>query len=279
LTLRLLSAGAVLIGTTGCGYYWALQEPIETGCASLSSYYLDVDGDNWGASGSGVMLCRANPETGHTAQNGWDCDDDDPAVSGQITAVCPDMLVSGGAEYRAVVYGSTEFVAVYGDTAVVTATVGQSSCGPYGWGGKLASFDSQADLTAVKDALTDDELYAGFIDVGWDRVTEAWVWGDGSTMDLDSVGWCGGVVPTLADYDEYLDPDSKTYNADVDAIRISLVKDFQYHDWCLGEPRDALPPIVDTGMASEYPFYSSTAGHFVCEREVPDPDDYPWAAD
>ena len=272
MSYRLLPAAVALWVSTGCGYYWALQEPIDTGCANLASYYLDSDGDNWGEPGSGVMLCRGNQESGHTASNGRDCDDDDPSVTGQTGSICPDLLVSGGADYAAVVYGSTEFVAVHSNTMLQGAEAAAQSCGPWGWGGRLATFDSQADLNAVEGVLDDLEVYSGFVDVEWDIDAQDWVWSDGSTLDMSSVGWCFGIRPAPEDFNAYLDPDEKDYEELVSAIRLSLVKRDQ--GWCFGEPREALPPGLDTGELADYPSYTSVMGHFICERDAPNPADY-----
>jgi hypothetical protein len=272
--VRLSVLAGALLATTGCGYYWSLQQSIDTGCASLTEYFLDQDDDGWGQSGTSVMLCSANQESGHTATNGRDCDDADPDVTALVGSVCPESLVTGDASFVAAGYGDSEFVAVHASgTGVVWATEAATACGPWGWGGGLATFDDLEDYDVVTSALDEVEaVYAGFVDIGWDTANARWVWLDGSTLDLASVGWCFGTEPTPEDFNAYLDPDSKTYPAEIDQIRLALVK--REAGWCIGEPRQALPVGLDTGELAEFPEYTTKDAHFVCERPTPDPADY-----
>ncbi len=261
-------AGIVSIGT-GCGFYWDLRQPIETGCADLSSYFLDEDGDGWGAAGTDILLCGGNAESGHTARNGLDCDDSVADVTGRIGSICPSSLVTGGASYDAVVYGASEFVAVTGETALVWSTEAEVACGPWGWGGSLATFDGADDLAAVQNALDAQDIYAGFVDLRWDTTTSTWGWADGSGLDPNAVGWCLGSTPDPFTFDPYLDPKADDFEAQVAQLRVALVRREQ--GWCFGEPRQAIPVGLDTAEASDYPPYGTKEGHFVCERAAPDP--------
>ena len=269
---RLLSVAVGLWVSTGCGDDSDLPEPIDVGCSNMASYYLDSDGDDWGEPGSDILLCRADHETGYTASNGLDCDDDDPSVTGQAGSVCPDQMVPGGVDYAAVVHGSTEFVAVHSDTAVISAAAAAATCGPWGWGGHLATFDSQADLDAVQGVLEDLEVYSGFVDIEWDVTAQEWVWSDGSALDPSSVGWCSGSPPLPEDFDPHLDPQQLDYEERVADIRLAVVKNDW--GWCFGEPRDALPFGLDTGEVTDYPPYTPMLAHFICERDAPNPADF-----
>lgn len=274
--MRWIGRVAVLWGGTGCGYYWALQESIDTGCGTTYAYYLDDDGDGWGV-GEPVEQCGPDPQTGFTSLNNRDCDDANELVTGRTGSVCPDELVVGGSEYTAVVHSNRdEFVAVHSrGTALVWATEAEVACGPWGWGGALASFDGQDDLNEVEQALENLDIYAGFVNAGWDDASSSWVWLDGSGLDFNSVGWCFGTVPEPVDFNPALDAESKTYAAEIDQLRIALVKREQ--GWCFGEPGQAIPVGTDTGALGkeDYPPYlSAKDGHFICERAVPDPLDY-----
>lgn len=269
---RLIILLPVLGITAGCSYYWDLRQSIETGCVDSLAFYMDADDDGWGDAADFILDCHGDSESGYTAQNARDCDDTDERVTARVGSVCPVHLVAGGADYAGVTYGDSEYVAVLSGSTLVRATEAEAACGPWGWGGQLASFEDLTELTAVEGALDQFDVapYAGFINAGWDIKTNGWMWLDGSELSFESEGWCLGITPTLEEYEPNLDPKDFDYEETVANIRISLVK--RDAGWCYGSPDQSLP--LGYTKKDGYDEYSLKDGHFICERTAPNPSDY-----
>lgn len=245
------------LALTGCVSRFVLTEYLEE-IVCDQSYFLDSDGDGWGDDATDpVVACDADPATGFTATNGRDCRDDDEQVTGRVASACGDELVAGGSLYEGVILGDSEYIVVYGDTTPVWSEHAVSACGPWGWGGQLATFDTPEDLAAVTGLLDDvitTEGYAGYIGISVAESRESWDWEDGSALDFLQVGWCDGVQPTIRDAALGLD-------------QLALVRPSGSTQWCLGTPEQADDD------------YDAREAHFVCERVVPSPADWVFHAE
>ncbi|GMV39564.1 MAG: hypothetical protein AMXMBFR64_12800 [Myxococcales bacterium] len=58
----------------------------EVGAGGCQVWYIDGDGDNYGAAGTGLCLCGASAT--HTVKQGGDCNDGDPTINGGAAELC-----------------------------------------------------------------------------------------------------------------------------------------------------------------------------------------------
>ncbi len=221
---------------------WELADYTPPPLGAERLWFEDLDGDGWGA-GPGLVSRR---EQAGWVRNDRDCDDDDPDVTAEIGPMCPTELVSGDQPNDLVGHrgGRAEFVAVLGATPTGSAPPAEAACRWWGLSGGLATFESMAEFAAVRDALdrVSDGPYAGWI--GLESDGQDWAWqGDASVEIIDAIGWC-----------QVNEPDPSLY------VNAALVR--TDGAWCLGVPSDA-------GAS-----YGEFRAHFVCERPVPDPQDY-----
>lgn len=233
-------------------------------------FFEDRDGDGWGdPDGAFESLCEADPESGLTARNNLDCDDDDPGTTGRIGTLCPDNLVVGGSAYVGFAASGREFAAVLpgpGASEEVTpafwAQGAAQACGELGWGGGLATFANLTEYTSVTSEI-EGQLSAGQGYAGWVALVPSddgsrWVWeGRESGLNLNEVGFCNPDLPP--DPADTTDPDR----------RVALVRRPGSGRWCFGLPSDA--NTTDT----EAFVYPTREAHFVCERTTPQASAFP----
>lgn len=253
-----LLAGLLLVG---CSSNWKAYG-IDTSCVDVT-YFADLDEDGWGdPADEGTPSCEP-PEAGNV-RNNRDCDDSDPDVTGRIGALCPSQLVAQDAEtdFTPVVSGS-EFIAVHSNTELVWAAAAQQACGPYGWGGHLATFFDLNQLNTVLGAVSQD-TYAAFVGYHptlheWGNYDDAGDWvaeTEGGTFQAPLCNCVGSSDAGCGDV--YTD----------DLRYLALVKNSAAaNGFCLGTPDDADPGEGD-------PEYLRLYGHFICERDIPDPNDW-----
>lgn len=237
----------------GCFSTWELQNAEQVD-ACERWYFFDGDGDGWGdRSTEPEWSCEANVESQFTSRNNRDCDDATDEITGQTGSICPDNLTIGDTEYLTPSLGASEFVAVYGLSDTTWGDDAQDSCGPWGWGGSLATFSSPEEAATVSSALDavlePGEPYAGFIGIQADGA--GWSWADDSGPIPES-SFCDGFVPDVDSFDP-------TWT------RIALVRPIG-QPWCLG-----LPEM--TGV-DEDEIYGDGFAHFICKRPTPDPTGY-----
>ncbi|MBW2253318.1 MAG: hypothetical protein JRI25_01820 [Deltaproteobacteria bacterium] len=249
-----------------CGSNWKAYG-IDTAC-ERELYFTDSDGDLWGdPEAAGEESCTPPPGT---ARNNRDCDDDDaPEITGRTGSLCPEHLVHHDAsdpsdltEFTALIDGS-EFIVVHADTDLVWPAAAEDACGPWGWGGcvgeadecgHLATVESQPQLNALIDALPSGQAYAGW--VGFHPTDHTWGYRDSTGAWIDD----DAEIAAL----QRLCDTSRTY--DPGTLYLALVVDAA-GDWCLGTPEEANPGVGD-------PAYLPLYGHFICERPIPDPDQF-----
>ena len=271
-----------MAGSAGCMSIYDTRDPVQL--KSVRTWYLDEDGDGWGAPEGDGLLAEAG-EGSYTATNAMDCDDDDARVTAKLGSVCPSAMAL---EYLPHVYADGEYLASLGTTDVSLATAAANLCAS-GWGGgaDLATFDSNDERNSLTDALDaaldPEEAFAAFVGLIWSgEISEGeWMWSDGSTYALDQPAFCGDSEPTAGDLlpqceaapdncdgDENGDKDGVVNDADdaVAVLRLSLVRAGE--DWCFGSPAFGL-----AGEQSD-PAYTATRAHFVCERPAPDTSEY-----
>lgn len=270
-----------LLALVGCGYSWEVDPWLVDECAYELDFYLDEDGDGWGA-GEGEAACEA-PDQGYVT-NGLDCDDDMPSVTGAGDA-CPAALTPDDATYVGARYGSLEFLAIGGGaTPFQSALEADSACASWGgsYDGALATFGEAAAYDAVRVALGSlgDDPVALFVGLRWEGTwTEghvvggewvpgswdgAWVWTDGSSSLIgNQMPWCGGSAPTPNDLAPGYHPEDLPDQTEVlDALRLALVH--AGGAWCLGSPLEA---------GDEGPYLPQEA-HVLCARSaIPVPAD------
>lgn len=259
---HLLAVALASVLLPGCSSNWRTYQD-ETGCPP-EPFFSDADGDQWGdPSDSGFYACTQLPAT---ARNNRDCDDANDQITGRTGSMCPDQLAhpEGGdpADVIGVIDGS-EFVFVRGGADLVWPTAAEDACGPWGWGGctasspecgHLATIDSEAQLQALLDALPTGMPWAGW--VGFHASDHTWAYRDrDSAWVEDDAGLAA--LRTICDAGRSYDPDLPYLALVVDAAG----------NWCLGTPEEA-------GAGLEDPPYLPLYGHFLCERPIPDPDDY-----
>jgi hypothetical protein len=161
------------------------------------------------------------------------------------------------------VIDGSEFVIVHADTDLVWPAAAEDACGPWGWGGctvsslecgHLATIDSEPQLQTLLDALPSGTAWAGW--VGFRASGHTWGYRDhgGDWADDD---------PGIAALNQLCDP-GRSY--DPDLLYLALVVD-SVGEWCLGTPEEA-------GVGADGPGYLPLYGHFICERPIPDPEDY-----
>lgn len=302
-------APALLVLSMGCGSSWQIRKDVvlEVGCAE-KAFYPDADGDGWGdAASEPVASCNPPEGGGVTASNGRDCDDTKKSITGRVGAMCPEGLVASDEPiaFEGVVYASSEFVFLYGEeTPALRFTSATTACQDWSGAdladglwvprGDLATFDSQAELAEVQDAiegaLESGEVYAGFVGIGWegDLQSGAWSWtDDASDAVIDILPWCAG-EPLPEDFFPNLNPADPEHapglEDELENVRVALVLE-ESGSWCLGMPLDAVPAAVrdelEAGSADlTDPYYAGMAaltytdGHLVCERQTPDPANY-----
>lgn len=240
------------------------------------------------------------------APNNRDCFDADPVsepfapeITGRIGSICPEQLVPSDDEVYFTPFssGGKEIVAVHDSpdgqrvTPLVWGDLAADACGVYGWGGgtthavgadevdvagSLFTLVDQpgAALDALTEALIDslvldtqgDGRWSGYVGVVNQDLagqsTAGWYW---ETVDAE-----GAVIhtpvaqvatPALTDCNGAL-PDSGEYS------RLALVR--QDGGWCLGLPSDGLRVQGQ---------YETRLGHFVCERAIPNPEDWTGTSD
>lgn len=284
-SLLLLAATAAL---TGCDSSWDYYN-VPTGC-SLELFFADGDGDLWGDPATDPQL-ECTPPVGFEATNDRDCDDGDALVTGRIGSICPDQLafdpdnVGATTTYTGKIFGQSEFVVVQPPTVEVWPAAAEDACGPYGWGGvtprpaqgvtdltegHLATISTQANLSEM---LADaDDVYAAWVgfrpangspawDAGWGYYDSTGTWIAAS--EGISLPFCN-CVPATADADTCADVYETTnirYLAVVNKYGGNGAR-------CLGTPDEAL-----SGDMSD-PDYATLYGHFICERPIPEPEDY-----
>jgi len=278
----------------GCGSSWTIRvgEELPVGC-TLFNFFPDEDEDGWGdGSVDPVQACEADKEAGLTAKNGRDCDDVDNHISGLVGTLCPSDLKSDNGDalstYAGVIYDDSEFVIVYGDDSATDTNV-QSDKLCEAWAGRvddipmgqLATFGSPAELEAVKSRILEAvgvDPFAGLIGLAWDGSSNAdgsWQWVDDTADDAlieQELNWCGGVAPAPLDAYPHLvpgNPDHATaINEQLGLVRLALVLD-DGGSWCLGFPSDAVSPTDPLAEA-----YTTTNGHFICQRAKRDAADF-----
>ncbi len=280
--VRLVCIGSVVV-VAGCGSYWDLRkgEELPIGCSTLLNYYIDEDGDGWGAPGdSPTPLCVPDEGQKLTATNDLDCDDFDGTITGKVGAVCPqNMDPDGTPDFAGLLRGDSEFVVVYDETLPARFTIAEDHC--RSWSGALtgplasdahrglAVLENQAEFNDVVDWLEGivTAPYAAFVGTLWngDSSSGDWEWQDGS-VDFNFIGFCGGAQPTVTDFYPLLIPSDSAGREALDShapeVRLALVYDGV--DWCLGLPSDAVLPDA----------YDEQTGHYLCERPQPDLDTY-----
>lgn len=311
--ITLLTLGIPFLAS--CGSSWDIRkgEKLFIGCAE-SYFYADADEDGWGDPTSEPMkLCEADVAAGLTASNGRDCDDGDDAITGYVGTSCPDGLVGTAdgvpAPHGGIVFDQSEFAYVYGaDAPVVRHGSAIGAC--EGWGGAvkdgdsldrlghLATFQTQAELNAVREALdarldSGSGVFAAFIGLTWDGASVdagSWVWEEGAenavAPDFDS--WCDGVEPSPADFFPNLNPNDPDHvpsiNAQLDELRLAWVRR-EGGTWCVGLPWQAIPADIwadlqdgtanlSDPLVAEVSRYTTSEAHLLCERPQPDPADY-----
>ena len=248
--LRVVASGSLaLLG--GCISDWdAYGIPEDELPENL--FFADADGDGWGDPDDPGQLAEEQPAD--TARNNRDCDDGDAAVTGRTGVICPQQLLEVTA-FAPIATGGSEFIVVRAPTDLVSAGFSDDACGPFGWGGRLATFTSDAELKTVLAALESEHAWAGY--VGFAPQTDAWGHHGDDAWVADSTGMN---VPAS----RFCSPRA-TYAEDLGYL--ALVRDgnggdFDADDWCLGTPDEA-----GEGFGQLY-------GHFVCERPIPDAAQY-----
>ncbi len=273
--MRIAPVLTVALALTGCASDWKAFG-IDTACREVV-YFPDQDGDGWGLSTDpGTVSCDP-PEAG-AVRNNRDCDDEDASVTGRIGSLCPSQLVAQTepADFVSVSVAGSEWVLMHAETDLVWAAAAEQACGAFGWGGSLATFDTQAQLREVLGALGDFEIYAAFVgfhptERTFGAYDEEGDWVDAATGP-SVVPLCSCMGATAADDNQPGCGDAYT----TDLRYLAVVRDgrhgatFNDANWCLGTPDEALPPTVP----SEAPAYERLFGHFICERPIPTPSDW-----
>lgn len=248
----LSTVGALSLG--GCASVWVPDQAIDTDEVPVA-FFLDDDGDGWGT-GPGAMMIGGDEASGFTARNDRDCDDTNPSNTGQVGATCPTDL---GADVEPLVFGTTsEFVVVRGASEPVTAEFAARACGPNGWGGGLAAFDSTDEVAQIAAAVSASADWVGWIDAvvtaGADTPSpddDTWGWDQSSaipgTLDLSAIGFCDA---------------SPAAPKDGAQRHLALLRDGS--GVCLGLPEGEVDGETRT----------LTEAQFVCERPVPNQEDY-----
>jgi len=280
--LRTALTIATALGLTGCVNNWN-HYGIPDGCEKVLAF-ADNDGDQWGdPADPGEVVCL--PLESGSVRNNRDCDDTSAAVTGRVGSLCPDELVSTATDFIQTQAGN-EFVLVHPDTDVVWAGAAEQACGPFGWGGKydfeddasdvarpgLATFRDRGQLETVLGTVPTGNIYAGFVGFHptlhqWGAYDDAGVW----VKEVDGGDFAVSLCNCLGD-DVDLDTCDDRYTEDLGYL--ALIRDAGHTadggDWCLGTPEEALPETIPDGA----PDYDLLEGHFICEREAPNPGDW-----
>lgn len=273
--MRLVILGSLaLLG--GCISDWEAHG-IPSGDLPENLYFADEDGDGWGDPADPGAPASEPPA--QSARNNRDCDDTDAGVTGRTGVICPEQLVAfeeASTKFAPVATGGSEFVLVRAPTEVAWAGLAESACGPNGWGGRLATFTSEAELETVlagldpavtespaDDALDDQRVWAGY--VGFAPQGDAW----GHRDEADPGTWVEDTSGMSVVASRFCSP-RETYTEDL--AYLALVRDgapddgaFDPDSWCLGTPDEALPATI-----GDEPDYGLLYGHFICERPIPD---------
>lgn len=275
---------AATLSLAGCVNSWQYYG-IPDGCERVLAF-ADLDNDGWGDNAAeGEVVCL--PLASGSVRNNRDCDDDDVTVTGRVGSLCPGELVSDETDFTPTTVGS-EFVVVHPDTEVVWAGAAEQACGPFGWGGKfdyaddaddvarpgLATFRDRGQLETVLGSLPEatGTIFAGFVGFHptlhqWGAYDDAGVWVeevDGGDFAVSLCNCLGPDANATTCADRYVE----------DLGYLALIRDAGHTadggDWCLGTPEEALPDPIPTGA----PDYDLLNGHFICERAIPDPNDW-----
>jgi hypothetical protein len=271
--IGLLLVTAVLL--PACGSTWKAYG-IDTACVD-ELYFEDGDGDLWGdPADAGQESCV--PPTG-TVRNNRDCDDSNDQITGRTGSLCPEHLVHHDASDPsdltdfAAVRGASEFIIVHAETDLVWPAAAEDACGPWGWGGctegtpdecgHLATVEGQPQLNSLLDALPSGDVFAGWVGFGFDVEEEEGA-GDENWGYRDSAGDWHDDDAGIAALRRLCDP-TRDYST-TGTTYLALVVD-SAGDWCLGTPDEA-------DLGSGDPPYLPLYGHFICERPIPDPDEF-----
>jgi hypothetical protein len=240
--MRLIIPVAVLTVGIGCSSNWVVRgDPVPLRNCQPKLFYQDADQDGWGAGGDDgawVVTCDADADSGFTASNGRDCDDEDSTNTGAVGSVCPQNLVLGDDDVFSVrTSGGSEFMAILGSESTTNYTAAATNCASWAgqvdvtpeaetatWevNGYLATFSSEAEVvelhSLIEDSLTNGDSAAVYIGLSWsgtDPLVGEWIWVDGETdLPLNSVSvfdWCDDddEQPTAGDFTPELNPNDE----------------------------------------------------------------------
>jgi len=241
----------------GCVSKWDLRAELPVN--QPVPYFLDQDGDGWGDPESDEQRqLSGDVDSGYTARNNRDCDDNDANVTGRVGSICPVQMVVGGSDWVGTVLQDQELVALYGTTDPVWTDAAQDACEDWGTtldggtNGKLAILTGERRSAVIEalDLKLGGAPFAGFVGASpQDDVGAEWSWDDDETL-IEDTDLCDDFVaqPSLE--------------------RLALVH--RSGEWCYGTPENAF--IATPGP--DAPAYAKFYGHFICQRDQPDPADY-----
>lgn len=253
--IRSVALSIALAGLAACGTSWEVRDgQIGPGECRLKPWFLDADADGWGDDVEPVWACEAVAEDSFTARNNLDCDDASDQLTARLDAACPVDVLPGADDILAWSGAEAEMFLTFGASPQVSALQAEAACAH--WGGALATPATPQELAVVQDRIDTElpgtEPWVGFVGVGW--AEGEWAWLDAG-VPFESIGLCGGELPVTT-YDP-LHPDPELAGQpwpEQPIPRLALVRSDA--GWCLGEP-------------------AADSAWIVCERETPNPSDYP----